>query len=143
MKPYFAYGSNMLRKQMKDRCPDNCVIGNGILNGYRWIISARAYANIVESEPDEVHGVVYEISTADEHTLDIKEGVQSGAYRKKMMIVEVDGQTRECLVYVDPIKKEGKPEQEYVERINNGLLDSKLSSEYIEKYIRKFIPLSI
>ena len=41
MNPYFAYGSNMWRAQMRDRCPDHQLIGSGVLKGYRWIISAR------------------------------------------------------------------------------------------------------
>jgi gamma-glutamylcyclotransferase len=140
-KFYFAYGSNLWRKQMQDRCPEHHVIGNGILKGYRWIISTRGYANIVKSTLDEVHGIVYEISESDERSLDHYEGVQSGAYRKEIMIVEVDSQSRECLVYVDPVEKEGRPKQEYIDRINKGISDSKLPSEYIDRYLRKFIPV--
>jgi gamma-glutamylcyclotransferase (GGCT)/AIG2-like uncharacterized protein YtfP len=124
---------------MKDRCPDHRVIGNGVLKGYRWIISTRGYANIVKSKTDEVHGVIYEISESDERSLDCWEGVQSGAYQKEMMPVEFEGQSRECLVYVDPVEEEGKPKQEYIERINKGISDSKLPQEYIDRYVRKFI----
>ena len=140
MKFYFAYGSNLWRNQMKDRCPDHRVIGNGVLKGYRWIISTQGYANIVKSKRDEVHGVIYEISESDERSLDRFEGVHSGSYRKEMMMVEVDGQSQECLVYVDPVNGEGNPKEEYIERINKGISDSKLSQKYIDYYIRKFIP---
>jgi gamma-glutamylcyclotransferase len=140
VKLHFTYGSNLWRKQMKDRCPDHRVIGNGVLRGYRWIISTRGYANVVKSKTDEVHGVIYEISESDERSLDCWEGVQSGAYRKEMMPVEFEGQSRECLVYVDPVEEEGKPKQEYIERINKGIFDSKLPQEYIDRYVRKFIP---
>lgn len=125
---------------MKDRCPEHRVIGRGVLKGYRWIISKRGYANIVKSNRDEVHGVVYEISAADERTLDTKEGVQSGIYRKEMMNIDINGQIRECLVYVDPIIAEGTPKPEYVNRINHGILDSNLPLQYVKKYIRKFVP---
>lgn len=125
---------------MRNRCPENREIGNGILKGYRWIISTRGYANIVKSKPDEVHGVVYEISKRDERKLDWYEGIRGGSYRKKIMMVEVNGQRQECLVYVDPIEEEGKPNLEYIERMNKGISDSKLPSEYIDQYIRKFIP---
>jgi gamma-glutamylcyclotransferase (GGCT)/AIG2-like uncharacterized protein YtfP len=140
MKFYFAYGSNLWRKQMQDRCPNHRVIAKGVLKGYRWIISARGYANIVNSKPDEVHGIVYEISESDEHSLDRDEDVQKGAYRKEMIMIEVDGQSRECLVYIDPIEEEGKAKQEYIKRINKGICDSTLPSEYVNRYVRKFIP---
>ncbi len=139
MKLYFAYGSNLWQKQMKDRCPDHRVIGKGILKGYRWIISTRGYANIVKSDSDEVYGVIYEITDSDEKTLDIKEGVKSGAYQKEMMTIEFNGKNLECLIYIDPIKNEGKPKPEYIERINKGILDAELPPEYIELYMRKFI----
>jgi gamma-glutamylcyclotransferase len=141
MKFHFAYGSNLWRKQMKDRCPNHRVIGNGVLEGYRWIISSRGYANIVKSSTDEVRGVIYELSESDELSLDCYEGVQSGAYLKEMMTVEFEGERRKCLVYIDPVEEEGKPKQEYIEKINKGISDSELPQKYINRYIRKFIPV--
>ncbi|MGZ3606205.1 MAG: gamma-glutamylcyclotransferase family protein [Thermodesulfobacteriota bacterium] len=140
MKLYFAYGSNLWRKQMKDRCPEHRLVGNAILKGYRWIITTRGYANIVKSVSDEVHGVVYEISESDEKSLDRYEGFQSGSYRKEMLKIEMGNESKECLVYVDPVEEEGKPKEEYIERINKGISDSRLPPEYIDRYIRKFIP---
>lgn len=139
-KFYFAYGSNLWRKQMQDRCPEHRLIGNGILKGYRWIISTRGYANIVRSTLDEVQGIVYEISESDENNLDRYEGIQTGDYRKEMLMIEMRGEKKECLVYVDPVQKEGKPKQEYIDRINKGISDARLPSEYVDRYIRKFIP---
>ena len=57
-----------------------------------------------------------------------------------MMTVEVDGQNKNCLVYIDSIEQEGKPKEKYIQRINKGLIDSKLPSDYILKYVRKFVP---
>jgi gamma-glutamylcyclotransferase len=76
MKNYFAYGSNLMLDQMKERCTDNVKIGIGTLSGYRWIINTRGYANIVKSEGDYVLGMIYEISSNDEKTLDRKEGLK-------------------------------------------------------------------
>jgi gamma-glutamylcyclotransferase len=141
-KLHFAYGSNLWLEQITKRCPNHRFIGNGVLKGYRWIISTRGYANIVKSTPDEVHGVVYEITKSDEETLDRCEGVNSGSYRKEILFVEVNGQNQSCLVYVDPVIHAGKPKEEYIERINKGVLDAKLSPEYVRRYIREFIPES-
>lgn len=140
MKLHFAYGSNLWRDQMRRRCPRHQVCGIGVLKGYRWIISERGYANIVKSGQDEVYGVIYQISESDEQRLDQCEGVQDGSYLKKMMMVESGGCDRECLVYVDPIEQEGKPKEEYTERINHGISDAKLPTEYVERYMRRFIP---
>ena len=119
---------------------DQRQFGNGILKGYCWFITARGYANIVKSEGDEVHGVVYRLSEDDVPCLDEYEGVQKGAYQKEMVTVEVDNTSYDCFVYIDPIVEEGKPKDEYIERINKGVEDARLPSDYVERYIRKFIP---
>lgn len=137
---YFSYGSNMWAKQMEVRCPDHRLVGAGVLKDYRWIISSRCYANIVESSSDVVLGVVYEISESDERELDHYEGVGSGSYRRKFLRVKVDGSHKTCLVYIDPIESEGSPKPEYIGRINSGIKDAKLPPEYVRNHIRKFVP---
>ena len=140
MKLYFAYGSNMWTEQMEARCPNQRLVGAGVLKGYRWIISSRGYANIIESPSDVVLGVIYEISDSDERNLDRYEGVGSGSYRKELLRVEVDGSHITCLVYIDPIEEEGLPKAEYIRRINSGIKDAKLPREYVQNCIRKFVP---
>lgn len=140
MKLYFTYGSNMCREQMNKPCPDHRYFGAGILKGFRWIISTRGYANIVKSEADEVHGVVYKISEADEVSLDKYESIRNTSYRKEMKNVEIDKTIYKCLVYIDPTETEGKPEEEYKNRIKSGVADAELIPEYVERYIREFIP---
>lgn len=136
---YFAYGSNLWLCQMNKRCPDNRICGYGILKKYRWIINERGYANIIDSDKDEVHGVVYEITKSDEDRLDSCEGVKKGSYEKKYMMVLVNNSAIECLVYVDPRKEIGSPSEEYKRRIKRGISDSKLDSEYVYKYLSDFI----
>ena len=143
MKFYFAYGSNLSREQMRVRCPEQRVIGNGVLRGYRWIISARGYANIVSSPRDLVLGTIYELSPADELSLDRYEGVAEGAYRKEMVMVEAaDGRSRSCLVYLDPAVAEGTPWDEYEERLAKGIADARLPAGYVDLYLRRFLPLA-
>ena len=45
---YFGYGSNLWLHQMALRCPTSQYLGVARLNGYRWIINDRGYANVVE-----------------------------------------------------------------------------------------------
>lgn len=142
MKLYFAYGSNMSKEQMNNRCPDHQHFGYGILNGYRWIISERGYANVIKSEGDVVHGVVYRINEDDEAALDKAEGVHKGSYRKEVLSVRVEHTNDfRCMVYVDPVVAEGEPKEEYVGRINRAVADAALPNEYVEQHIRRFITL--
>ena len=139
---YFAYGSNLWRQQMRDRCPACEEIGYGVLRGYRWIISQRGYANIVLSACDEVHGKVYRLTESDERSLDQYEGVTEGSYRKEVVQVILDGHSALCLVYVDPVEEEGVAWPEYVVRINRGISDAALASGYVARYMTKFIPVA-
>ena len=140
MKLYFGYGSNMWDAQMIRRCPQSKKLGVARLRGYRWIISASGYASVVKSMADEVEGVLFEISPSDEDSLDRYEGVSSGEYRKEDLRVLHDEEEKVALVYVDPITEEGTPKKEYIQRINSGLADVKLSEGYVTRYVRKFIP---
>lgn len=106
---YFAYGSNLSTDQMLHRCPSSVPIGLGYLEGWRWIINERGYANIVrvdQSPPQQqqqqqqggkgkerqqddddahadarVYGLLYLLPQDDEAALDGYEGVPH-AYKK-------------------------------------------------------------
>ena len=140
---YFAYGSNLSFAQMDSRCPENIKLGIGILHGYRWIISSRGYANVVKSDSDYVMGRIYKINKRDEDNLDKKEGFNSipSCYDKETLSIITDGVSCNCFVYVDPVVQEGPPKNEYIDRINVGIVDSEFPTAYVEKYIRNKIPL--
>jgi gamma-glutamylcyclotransferase (GGCT)/AIG2-like uncharacterized protein YtfP len=140
MKLYFAYGSNMDREQMNDRCPDNERIGRVILRGYKWYISSRGYASIRASKDDYVEGYLYRITHADEQSLDGYEGFPD-LYQKHTVQVQQDGaMVRRVMVYIDPVTEEGEPRDWYPSTINQGIADAELSDEYVAQYIRPFIP---
>jgi len=88
---------------------------------------------------DYVEGVLFEISARDEASLDEKGGVSSGSYQKAELPVLHEGLAKVALVYVDPVTVEGSPKQEYIQRINSGLADAKLSDAYVTRYVRRYI----
>ena len=124
---------------MAMRCPESKKLGIARFSGYRWIITTRGYANVVESAHDEVEGVIFEISDSDEVSLDKYEGVANGFYEKAKLLVMMGNEKVEALVYLDPIVEEGAPREEYIHRINSGLADAMLSDDYVAQ-VRKFIP---
>jgi gamma-glutamylcyclotransferase len=167
---YFGYGSNLWLKQMEIRCPKSSFIGLGRLLSYKWIISERGYANVVEvrnsthtneTDDHEVWGLVYELSKSDEERLDLNEGVPY-AYTKENLDVELwepknenktdefidvskDHQSKKMLVYIDRKRtREFKPKNEYIYRMNRGIEDAlKLGvpQSYVDRVLRKFIPV--
>ncbi|KAK6433141.1 hypothetical protein LTR95_010678, partial [Oleoguttula sp. CCFEE 5521] len=56
------------------------------LTGYRSQINERGVANIVESPPDCVEGLLFSIDDSDEKSLDRSEGVRPGFYERKTML---------------------------------------------------------
>ena len=135
---------------MNRRCPHNKLVGLGVLREWKWIINNRGYANVVRSPEDRVYGLVYEISPSDEASLDWWEEVPSG-YTKHTVEVELqsgnngDGLVVQGLAYVDEKRtEEGKPRDEYIHRMNRGINDGTtrgLPRWYIDKYLRRFIPV--
>jgi gamma-glutamylcyclotransferase len=89
---YFGYGSNLWLHQMHIRCPTSQYLGVARLNGFKWIINDRGYANVVETTDntkpkksdfdDVVFGLVYTLEPDDEARLDKNEGVPV-AYTKE------------------------------------------------------------
>ncbi|KAL9595037.1 MAG: hypothetical protein Q9219_006687 [cf. Caloplaca sp. 3 TL-2023] len=164
---YFGYGSNLWLAQMSLRCPSSTYVGIARIKGYRWIINSRGYANIVatpETPASEVYGFVYRLTSADEARLDKNEGTHlvPPAYTKEMMRAEVwvagdqisvagvgddglvTGKVEELLVYIDRVRTvDGIPRDEYVERINMGIVDAMdtgIPRGYIDDVLRRYIP---
>ena len=131
MKLYFAYGSNLLKSQMTERCPEHRLHSLARLNDYRFLIGERGYATIQPSIGACVHGVVYELSQSDEDTLDVCEGVASGSYTKEYVaLIGADGAIPEVLVYVDPRVQPGPPRDGYIAKILSGAAGFGLPRDY-------------
>lgn len=154
---YFGYGSNLWREQMSLRCPLSQYLGVGRLQGYRWMINNRGYANVVLNPGTDVYGLVYTLSYDDERSLDRNEGVPF-AYTKELLWVEFwsskngspvdlnsDAEKVEMLVYIDRERTvDARPKEEYVHRMNNGIRDGLLEGiprEYVQSQLRSFISI--
>lgn len=107
----------------------------------------RGYANIIPSHEDYVYGLLYELTAADEHDLDLYEG---SAYEKKVLPLSLqrekssDEETVRALIYIDVLRKDtSHPRTEYIYRMNMGIADAVeegVPEDYIERYLRPFIP---
>ena len=107
-KLYIAYGSNLNREQMADRCPTARVLGASVLKGWRLLFRGAREGAVATVEPYEngrVPVLVWEITPADEAALDRYEGWPF-FYRKELVEVTLDGKTVSAMVY---IMNEGRP----------------------------------
>jgi len=71
---YFAYGSNLHRKQMKRRCKNSRFISCHILKNYQLFFRSKyGAADVQRKKGSSVLGAIYDISKADEKKLDVYE----------------------------------------------------------------------
>ena len=128
---YFAYGSNMDVQQMAVRCPDAVVVGTACLPGHRFLINTHGVATVVPSQGESIHGVLWEISKADEASLDRYEGVAAGFYRKVITRVWLDdGNAADALIYIATDETPGAPRAGYMERVVAAAKSHRLSAKY-------------
>ena len=78
---YFAYGSNMDPRQIRQRCPTSRFVSTAILKDHRLEFTLHSkrrrcgVANVVPADGYEVHGILYRINgRRDWEVLDAAEG---------------------------------------------------------------------
>ncbi|MGX7680900.1 gamma-glutamylcyclotransferase [Jatrophihabitans sp. DSM 45814] len=98
MPLYAAYGSNMDPAQMRNRCPYSPFAGTGWLADWRLTFGGEdlgwegSLASIVEEPGSAVFVALYDITPADQVSLDKWESADSGLYRtSRLRVATMDG----------------------------------------------------
>lgn len=123
MPLYFAYGSNMDRAAMAERCPDARVVGPARLERHRLAIMREGYATVVHDARKAVHGLLWEVPFADVLALDRYEGVATRLYTKRQQPVVTASGVRKALVYIGSNAGPGVPVAGYVEGVLAAAVD--------------------
>ena len=130
---YFAYGSNLNKKQTQERCPDSKPLFTAVLPNYKLIFVGwsrqwkGAVASIKASRGDRVRGAVYEISEQCLRKLDRFEGYPQNYNRLKVIVFGEDDEAIEAITYIKAGQiEEGQPSKEYLAVIQQGLRDWRL-----------------
>ena len=141
---YFAYGSNMWRQQMHERCPDHQCLGAAVLPDHTLCfprfsrIRNCGVAGIMAKAGAEVWGVVYRLSERDLAALDRREGydpsqpVHVNRYDRRTVRVLMKGEPLDCLTYFAR-QEPGQhiPSTEYMAAIIAGAEENGLPAEYV------------
>ena len=129
---YFAYASNLNRKQMKERCPDSQPLFSAVLPNYKLVFSGLSRqwrggtATIQFSRGDKVRGAVYEISEQDLRRLDNYEG--KDYQHLNVTVFNEDDEAIPAMAYIKTARAEDtKPSAEYLTVIQQGYRDWQLS----------------
>jgi gamma-glutamylcyclotransferase (GGCT)/AIG2-like uncharacterized protein YtfP len=145
VKLYFAYGSNLCKKQMMDRCKNSKSLENYYLNDHKLCFcwnglstNPNGVANIIKETGSKVPGVIYEISKSDEDELDRREGfnLTPKVYIKKYF----RHKDQNVLFYILNKKCDPRePKESYwKDKIYQGYKDHQLDTKYLKEALNNF-----
>ena len=134
---HFAYGSNLDEERLFTRIDTRKydVIGDAVLEDYKFIINSDNRATIIPSKGDFVEGRVLKISKAAKLKLDEFEGIVRNTYTHETVSCKINNKTYSCFTYMAPNTELGKPFKYYYNLIING---RKFSDEYYKKYLKQY-----
>jgi len=137
---YFAYGSNMRRSQIQERCPGANLVGPARLRGHaldftRW--SDRwggGVADVIAAADGETWGGLYVVTQRDLDELDKLEGHPRHYQRQRLLVEPAAGEPVDAWVYVVVAKAPRVlPTRAYWQAIVEGALDCGLPGDYVAK----------
>ena len=137
---YFAFGSNLHKKQMKRRCKDSKYIGCYTLKNYKLSFRTGNYsrgimragvADIEKKKNSKVLGAIYRISKKDEKKLDVYEDFPKLYIKKYFRFFG-----KKVMFYYMPKKTNHvSPSKRYLNIIIQGYKDCGYRDNYI--FIKK------
>lgn len=133
---YFAFGSNLLIKQMVGRCPGAVPVCRATLRfynlNYRSNPSGKGVATIDRNDQRRgaVHGALYQVTREDLKKLDRFEGFPNVYYRMTVTVETKWGRVKAFTYVMHRDKYQPKnPDWEYLNRIQSGYRDWKIPLE--------------
>ena len=142
---YAAYGSNLNILQMRYRCPSARVIGVAEISDYRLLFKGSktgAYLTIEKQKGSVVPVGIWEVSAADERSLDRYEGFPNFYYKTEMSL-DIKGirtgkiRRRKCFVYIMHEERElALPSRSYVRTCIEGYFDFDFNTKYLKQAIQ-------
>lgn len=135
---YFAYGSNMLTKRLRERVPSALVVGTGYVEGHRLAFhkvstDGSGKCDLHQGDAgDRVHGVLFNIDINEKVALDKHEGLGSGYRFDPVNVVTSAGTCQACAYFATDTDQALAPYDWYVELVVAGATEHKLPEDYIE-----------
>jgi len=130
---YFAYGSNLSKKQMQERCPDSKPMFMATLPNYKLVFvgwSRQWRGGIPSIKPlrgEKVLGAIYDVSEKDLNRLDSYEGYPGSYRRLNITVFDEDGNPVEAVTYIKAGQlDETPPSKEYLAIVQQGYRDWKM-----------------
>ena len=128
-KLYFAYGMNTNRDEMSYRCPHAVALGRAVLPGYRF--EFKSFATVVPSPKEQVEGVLWTITEADELALDMLEGYPEFYDKKNVRVIHNDVNHIAMTYIMGPREKNQAPTDGYYSMVSQGYQQFGLSQHQL------------
>ena len=130
---YFAYGSNLNKRQMRERCPDSKPMFIATLPNYKLVFvgwSRQWRGGVISIKPlrgERVRGAIYDVSEQCVQRLDKFEGHPTDYARQKVTVFDEDSGPIEAITYIKAGQfEETQPSKEYLAVIQQGYRDWRL-----------------
>ncbi len=125
---YFAFGSNLNRKQIKRRCKNSRFISRHILKNYQLVFRSKyGAADIQRKKGSSVLGAIYDINKADEKKLDAYEEFPKVYVKKYFKILG----KKVMFYYMSNKTKQTEPSRRYLSSIIQGYKDCGYKDSHI------------
>jgi hypothetical protein len=142
---YFAYGSNMWTRRLRDRAPSCQFVTTAKLLGYRLCFhkrstdkSSKCNAFETGSNRDRIWGVVFDIHPSEKRKLDQAEGLGNGYNEETVDLISRSGDHLTAFTYYadkTAIAEGLPPYSWYKELVLNGASEHGLPPDYIASSI--------
>jgi len=138
---YFAYGSNMCTRYLRDYCPSAAPVMPAALANFhiefrRFSTNLGGGISTIQPAPGAiVHGVLFTIPRAEIEALDILENVPDGLYtRDTFVMLDTAGAWRRAELY-RIVTPEGPfaPAEQYIDWMLEGAREHGLPDDYIAR----------
>ena len=96
---YFAYGSNLDRRQFARRCPGSRPVAPATLRGYHLAFRGGGHADIIREKGGAVRGALYRVTARDVEALDRYEGLPGYYHRITVFVRDDRRQLRRAFAY--------------------------------------------
>ncbi len=125
---YFAFGSNLNRKQIKRRCKNSRFISRHILKNYQLVFRSKyGAADIQRKKGSSVLGAIYNINKTDEKKLDVYEEFPKVYVKKYFKILG----KKVMFYYMFNKTKQTEPSRGYLSSIIQGYKDCGYKDSHI------------
>ena len=138
MPLYAAYAANLHPERMAQRAPHSPLHGSGWLTDWRLTFGGEdhgwegALATVVEDPGHSTYVALYDVTPADESTLDDWEGTAIGLFRKiRVRVQTLDGDVL-AWVYVLDAYEGGLPSARYLGMIADAAEAGGAPDDYVE-----------